>query len=969
MKRINKLFVVLFFVCVTANIYSQSASVTWPLTSNQNPNTPTGNIQALPQTIGTPTSPYKLEMYPQEPYSNSNRGQQLWTGNQGTGWIAGMPDYTRYSQFNVNPTSGNNFTIQHISFQYCDYPTPTNTDFHILKSEVWYAIDNNWNSSVQLNSNPSNPLDYLSSAIQIFSTNVNVVIQNGHTFSIRIYPYAPNGAIAMTPSFATHKNITISGTTSSSAVNPCSVNILNISTGWNYNSNITYNANNPATDQDVFWTLVTAPTNNGSVNLNGPAWVISKNSAWSAQTGSQWISAFNTSGQNQANSNTLPPYVFQKSICVDKTTNLTFDLSVLVDNRVVINFVNANGNVIDSLVALNTTTLTNFTTPTTISKTVQNVSPGTYYIRIELRNDTPGSPMGVNVQGTVTGVNSSLLGALCCNPPGSSISGTKFNDLDNNGLKSGSEPVLPGWVITLTAQGVSMTSTTDSNGNFLFTGLQPGTYTVEETSQLGWTPGPTGSQQSVTVGTNVALNNINFGNRQLGSICGTKFNDLNGNGVKDSGETGIANWQINLTGASTATTTTDNNGNYCFTNLIAGTYTVSETNQTYWQQTFPSSPGTYTINLTAGQNATNINFGNKLIAATSCVTPPSGMVGWWPMDESVGATTVHDIAGTNNGIPQPGPIGLINSITAGAIPGNTLQFLNPHAKVDGSLYFYSNAVLKYIRVLNNSVLNFGTGSFTIDAWVYPVLVGPNIIQPLVDKTQTTVSNCIGYRLFINNSQLNFVVMDGNNVSIIAAPITYSQWQHIVAVRKGGTPNTFELYINGILTTTTTGQVNSVSNTSDFIIGGIPPPNGSTLCGLPSQFNWGEIAIDELEIFNCALTISEIFSIFHADTFGKCKPTTDAKEKEHIPDKFMLMQNYPNPFNPTTTIRYDLPKAGFVKITIYDILGREVRVLVNEEKTPGVYEVKFDARNLASGVYFYTIRTPQNFQSKKMILLK
>jgi len=89
----------------------------------------------------------------------------------------------------------------------------------------------------------------------------------------------------------------------------------------------------------------------------------------------------------------------------------------------------------------------------------------------------------------------------------------------------------------------------------------------------------------------------------------------------------------------------------------------------------------------------------------------------------------------------------------------------------------------------------------------------------------------------------------------------------------------------------------------------------------------------------------------------------------IPQQFQLSQNYPNPFNPTSRIRYNIPKASFVKITVYDILGREVRVLVNEEKNPGQYEVIFDGKGLASGVYFYTIRTHDYTLSKKMILMK
>jgi len=134
--------------------------------------------------------------------------------------------------------------------------------------------------------------------------------------------------------------------------------------------------------------------------------------------------------------------------------------------------------------------------------------------------------------------------------------------------------------------------------------------------------------------------------------------------------------------------------------------------------------------------------------------------------------------------------------------------------------------------------------------------------------------------------------------------------------------------------------------------------------------WGEQIIEKFGVYFFMLE-SPITVCTGAIINGRKYGTLVGIEEmnQELPNELILGNNYPNPFNPTTTIRYDLPKAGFVKITIYDILGREVRVLVNEEKTPGVYEVRFDARNLASGVYFYTIRTPQNFQSKKMILLK
>jgi len=82
-----------------------------------------------------------------------------------------------------------------------------------------------------------------------------------------------------------------------------------------------------------------------------------------------------------------------------------------------------------------------------------------------------------------------------------------------------------------------------------------------------------------------------------------------------------------------------------------------------------------------------------------------------------------------------------------------------------------------------------------------------------------------------------------------------------------------------------------------------------------------------------------------------------------------MQNYPNPFNPSTTINYQLPKDGFVTLIIYDILGREVKTLVNEYKAQGRYEVNFNAGNLASGVYIYRIKVNDFSSAKKLLLMK
>ncbi|MGH2574731.1 MAG: S8 family serine peptidase, partial [Ignavibacteria bacterium] len=89
----------------------------------------------------------------------------------------------------------------------------------------------------------------------------------------------------------------------------------------------------------------------------------------------------------------------------------------------------------------------------------------------------------------------------------------------------------------------------------------------------------------------------------------------------------------------------------------------------------------------------------------------------------------------------------------------------------------------------------------------------------------------------------------------------------------------------------------------------------------------------------------------------------------IPNKYSLKQNYPNPFNPVTKISYNLPEAGNVKLIVFDILGREVEILINEYKQAGEYTFEFNAHNYSSGVYFYKLEAGEFKDVKKMIIIK
>ncbi|MGH9443399.1 MAG: MSCRAMM family protein [Thermoanaerobaculia bacterium] len=216
--------------------------------------------------------------------------------------------------------------------------------------------------------------------------------------------------------------------------------------------------------------------------------------------------------------------------------------------------------------------------------------------------------------------------------PGS-ISGTKFNDANGNGLLDPGEAGVGGVTIQLlSAAGSSAilaTTVTDGSGNFSFANLTPENYALGEVLPDGYrqtAPGG-GGVVFVTVAPGQNVQDVLFGNQlipQFGAISGMKFNDLNGNGVQDANEPGLAGVTIVLTAVTGAhvTTTTDAGGNFSFQNVTPGGYTLSEVVPAGYQQTAPPPPGTMTVTVTAGNTVSNVLFGNQLLP----VTVPKGSI-------------------------------------------------------------------------------------------------------------------------------------------------------------------------------------------------------------------------------------------------------------------------------------------------------------------------------------------------------
>ncbi len=199
---------------------------------------------------------------------------------------------------------------------------------------------------------------------------------------------------------------------------------------------------------------------------------------------------------------------------------------------------------------------------------------------------------------------------------------------------------------------------------------------------------------------------------------------------------------------------------------------------------------------------------------------------------------------------------------------------------------------------------------------------------------------------------------------------YNEWRNIFIVRDKTVSNT-TLVWNGVSAPSSP----SGSNISISVPLGDSTASGGGIGSTDNFPNLGRVLakcdIAEIIVYDTVLSASDRLSIekYLNDKYNIAVTAVDDQISQSIPERFILDQNYPNPFNPSTTIKFSIPQASFVTLKIYDILGREVTSLVNEEKTAGSYQIQFYAETLASGIYFYKIEAGSYTQTKKMMLLR
>ncbi len=326
---------------------------------------------------------------------------------------------------------------------------------------------------------------------------------------------------------------------------------------------------------------------------------------------------------------------------------------------------------------------------------------------------------------------------------------------------------------------------------------------------------------------------------------------------------------------------------------------------------------------------------------------------------------------------------------------------------------------------NDTTLNI-TKNITVEAWVKADAAQPaGRYGRIVDKYLYTDKT--GYDLVLTPSNVirfEFWGMDGAQYFCDGnTPINDEIWHHVAATFDG---DTIKVYLDGNLDNElSTGKASIKPSSNNFTI-------GSNFDGVSWQPVYA--AIDEVRLWNIARSQSQLqaamndtlppayyssldsglvgywrFDVFedlginndgaddirdfayyhnHGDSEGDPKLVSSGAlvsvndnnlNDTEIPQQYNLFQNFPNPFNPTTKIKYSIPletqRAVSVQLKVYDILGREVATLVNEQQSPGNYEITFISvkthrhASLPSGIYFYQFQAGDFIQTKKMIIIK
>jgi uncharacterized Ntn-hydrolase superfamily protein len=319
-----------------------------------------------------------------------------------------------------------------------------------------------------------------------------------------------------------------------------------------------------------------------------------------------------------------------------------------------------------------------------------------------------------------------------------------------------------------------------------------------------------------------------------------------------------------------------------------------------------------------------------------------------------------------NHITGPG-YAIQGNILLGQVIIDTMQ--SAYLNTEGSLADRLMATLQAAKILGADTRCASRGTSSQSGFVKVVRIGDGnspYLQIVVPDTPIGKDPIDSLQTMFDNWKVSlFIVVDPFLSEITVEPDTLpangTSQSTITISPKNNSDTLLASGLQVILSNTGAGSLSSVTDLGD----------GTYQATITAPIASGNDSISAVVISG-----TDTVSIFWDALVTYVNPTS-VSENPISPDKFYLYQNSPNPFNPSTTIKYTIPsviasgmkQSQFVSLKVYDVLGNEVALLINEEKVVGTYEVEFDASALTSGVYFYKIRAGEYSDTKKMILLR
>jgi len=557
------------------------------------------------------------------------------------------------------------------------------------------------------------------------------------------------------------------------------------------------------------------------------------------------------------------------------------------------------------------------------------------------------------------------------------VSGTKFDDLNGNGVKDGGEPGLEGWTITVGGAGTKygdVTAITDVNGDYAIDSVGPGAQTVAETPQAGWTKTlPVAANYSFTgqSGNTITTSGYNFGNFADANVDGIVYRDYNGNGVMDPEDTPISGVDVNL--AVNGSIDASDGSGYEFLGLVA-VDTVRITVPGGYVITEPVA-GEYPLALTSGGDAKGLNFGlfqgsdstakyrtftADQLGADAEKKPgkaPKSTKAYDPVKNKPNTSNITlRLLDPKNGLGLSAYVGLPGQLNSG---GKDKAYWQPKKGTD------------VWKSLNNKSLHH-TGmprGLDLDLKGKTLLKRQKNFPP--NKKQ--------------NNKL-FAELVALEINLLSSGVTTPAGLGALIYSDAGSPldgktiDEIDAYADSVMTNWEF-QPLGVYNMLDSVVAKI---NAAFYHNATDDTALGWSVFPDVKY--PALTWKAYTSVFEVPYL---KPNPGAapvnrhirQEIVEVPTEYTLYQNYPNPFNPTTTIEFDIPNESIVTLKVYNLLGQEVATLLNRENVDFGDAVEFDASSLPSGVYLYRIVAEQianaddgieasTFtQVKKMVLVK